>query len=39
MSPEGEILTSPVGYVPDAGEFASFLECGNQAFRTLNKLN
>lgn len=38
MSADGKLLTSPVGYVPDANEFAAFLECGTQAFKGLNEL-
>lgn len=38
MSADGKLLTSPVGYVPDANEFAAFLECGAQAFKGLNEL-
>lgn len=37
MSADGKLLTSPVGYVPDANEFAAFLECGTQAFKGLNE--
>jgi thiol:disulfide interchange protein len=35
MSAEGVLLTPPVGYVPDVEEYQNFLECGLQAFQTL----
>jgi len=28
LSPEGELLNAPVGYIPDADEYAAFLDCG-----------
>ncbi len=37
ISPEGELLNPPVGYTPDADEFAQFLECGQHAFRELSE--
>ena len=38
MTTDGKLLTKPVGYVPDANEFASFLECGKQAYKELSEL-
>lgn len=35
LSPEGKLLNNPVGYTPDAEEYAAFLECGLSAFRTI----
>ena len=32
ISPEGELLNNPVGYTPDADTYASFLDCGLDAF-------
>jgi len=33
LDSEGEkLLNKPVGYTPDVEEYASFLECGLQAF-------
>ncbi len=32
LSPEGKLLNSPVGYTPDSDEYASFLQCGLDAF-------
>ncbi|MBX2814972.1 MAG: thioredoxin family protein [Saprospiraceae bacterium] len=32
ISPEGELLNAPVGYVPDADEYAAFLSCGLSNF-------
>ncbi len=28
LSPDGELLNKPVGYMPDAEEYAAFLDCG-----------
>lgn len=28
MTPDAELLNTPVGYTPDSGEFADFLQCG-----------
>lgn len=28
LSPEGDLLNAPVGYMPDAEEYAAFLDCG-----------
>jgi len=39
VSPEGELLSNPVGYTPDAGEYAQFLECGKEAFNSLVEKN
>ena len=33
MTPEGVLLTNPVGYTPDANEYAAFLECGLEAWK------
>ncbi len=35
LSPEGKLLSNPVGYTPDAGKYANFLECGLNAYRRL----
>ncbi|HFC01227.1 MAG TPA: thioredoxin family protein [Phaeodactylibacter sp.] len=32
MSPDGELLSAPVGYTPDATEYAAFLNCGLSAY-------
>lgn len=32
MSPDEELLNTPVGYTPDATEYATFLNCGLNAF-------
>ena len=32
MSPNEQLLTAPVGYVPDATEYAAWLKCGLDAF-------
>ena len=37
IGPDGQLLNSPVGYTPDAGEFASFLECGQQAWEQIQR--
>lgn len=37
LSPDSELLNTPVGYTPDADEFASFLKCGLDAFDSRNK--
>lgn len=37
LSPDSELLNTPVGYTPDAEEFASFLKCGLDAFDSKNK--
>ncbi len=34
LSPEGQLLNQPVGYTPDAGDFAAFLQCGLDAHTT-----
>lgn len=33
LSPQGELLTSPVGYTPDVSAYARWLECGLQAWK------
>ncbi|MDH3650971.1 MAG: hypothetical protein OEQ53_14895, partial [Saprospiraceae bacterium] len=35
MSPEGKLLNEPIGYTPDASNYAAFLECGLGAFEDL----
>lgn len=35
MSPDEYLLTNPVGYTPDAKEYAEWLECGIEAFEKL----
>ncbi len=35
LSPDGQLLTRPVGYTPDPEEYADFLECGLDAFAQL----
>lgn len=35
LSPDGRLLTNPVGYTPDAKEYAAFLECGLKAWQDL----
>jgi thiol:disulfide interchange protein DsbD len=37
MSPEGELLNTPVGYTPDVQEYADFLRCGSDAFKQLSQ--
>ena len=39
LTPEGKLLTKPVGYTPDVEEFSSFLECGISTFRRLSEAN
>lgn len=36
ISPDGELLTPPVGNTPDADEYLRFLECGISAFKNEN---
>ena len=36
LSPDGQLLNHPVGYTPDATEYAAFLECGLNAFQELS---
>lgn len=36
LSPDGKLLNNPVGYTPDVEEYAAFLDCGLQAFETIN---
>lgn len=36
LSPDGQLLNNPVPYTPDAGEYASFLECGLENFEKVN---
>jgi thiol:disulfide interchange protein len=35
ITPDGELLNNPVGYTPDANEYARFLECGKDAYQRL----
>lgn len=35
ISPNGELLTNPVSYTPDYKEYASWLECGVEAFNKI----
>lgn len=35
LSPDGYLLNSPVGYTPDAEQYAFFLQCGLDAYETL----
>lgn len=37
IGPDGQLLNSPVGYTPDVTEFASFLECGQEAWDKLQR--
>jgi thiol:disulfide interchange protein len=37
MAPDGTLLNSPVGYTPDAPEYAAFLECGLKAWKEMGK--
>ncbi len=36
LSPDGVLLTDPVGYTPDAGEYSAFLQRGLQAMQQLD---
>jgi thiol:disulfide interchange protein DsbD len=36
LSPEGVLLTDPVGYMPDANEYGAFLQRGLMAMKQLN---
>lgn len=35
LSPEGDLLTHPAGYMPDPGEYSDFLKCGLDNYRGL----
>lgn len=35
VSPDGQLLNQPVGYTPDAQEYAAFLQCGLDTFKKL----
>jgi len=37
LSPNGELLGTPVGYTPNAKEYEKFLDCGLNAFDEINK--
>jgi uncharacterized protein YyaL (SSP411 family) len=32
LTPDEKLLTAPVGYTPDAGQYAAWLQCGLDAF-------
>jgi thiol:disulfide interchange protein DsbD len=32
LTPDEKLLTSPVGYTPDADQYAAWLQCGLDAF-------
>ncbi len=36
LSPDGHLLSNPVGYTPDIEEYAEFLDCGVKAFRSMS---
>lgn len=36
ISPDEKLMTKPVGYTPDAGEYAQWLQCGLDAFHRQN---
>ena len=36
LAPDGTLLNKPMGYTPDAREYAAFLRCGYEAFEELN---
>jgi len=35
LSPDGQLLNTPVGYTPDSDKFADFLRCGKDAYRQM----
>jgi thiol:disulfide interchange protein DsbD len=35
LSPDGKMLNQPVPYTPDARDYANFLQCGLDAFKTM----
>ena len=37
LSPDGSLLTDPVGYTPDVDEYAAFLERGLEGMRVLDR--
>jgi len=37
LSPDGKLLNKPVGYTPDAQQYADFLQCGLDAFDKLSE--
>jgi thiol:disulfide interchange protein DsbD len=37
MSPDEQLLTSPIGYTPSSSEYASWLSCGLKAFEASKK--
>jgi thiol:disulfide interchange protein len=37
LSPDGKLLAPPVGYTPDADEYAAWLRCGFEAFKKTAK--
>ena len=38
LSPNGELLNSPLGYTPDVDTYKKFLDCGLDAFQRLNSV-
>ena len=36
IAPNGKVLNTPVPYTPDVEDYASFLECGLEAFESQN---
>jgi len=39
LSPEGELLANPVGYMPDVDEYNEYLDCGIATFKENQKQN
>ncbi|MEO7175924.1 MAG: cytochrome c biogenesis protein CcdA [Saprospiraceae bacterium] len=35
LSPDGKLLNHPIGYTPESGDYASFLECGIENYKEL----
>jgi thiol:disulfide interchange protein len=38
LSPEGDLLANPVGYMPDVEEYTKYLDCGISTFQENNKV-
>jgi thiol:disulfide interchange protein DsbD len=38
LSPDEKLLTSPIGYTPNASAYAEWLECGLNAFGTTGSI-
>ena len=36
LSPDGKLLNNPVGYTPDVEAYEAFLDCGLEAFESIN---